>query len=122
MWVASELVDASVAADIERAKSVTVPEQWDRIEEWMEGRQPFQCRGGKLLDPTGTGGSGYRAANSDEWEYSLTYQCASPRTPYCLEINDIRVRETEDGWKVYDWGKICEAFDYAYRCGGICGD
>lgn len=119
-WIAGELVEAFVTADIERAKSVTVPEQWDRLEEQMEGRQPFRCRGVKWGDPMGAGGSGNYSATNNEWNWGLVYQCPSQRTPYCLEINDIQVRETEEGWKVYDWGKICEAFNYAYRCGEIC--
>ncbi len=120
--LASELVDAFVDADVKKAQSITVPEQWDRIEEWMEGREPFNCRGGEW-DTTGTGGSCYSAAdNEDEMDCGLVYQCSSERTPYCLEVNDILVKETEDGWKVYDWGKICEAFDYAYKCGELCGD
>jgi len=120
-WVATELVEAFVAADTERAKSVTVSEQWGRIEEWTEGRQPFKCRGGSFMDLTGTVGSGNYSVTGSEWtSRGLVYQCGSTQTPYCLEINDIQVRETEDGWKVYDWGKVCEAFDYAYRCGEIC--
>lgn len=118
--VATELVEAFVAANVVGAKSVTVPEQWDRIEEWMEGRQPFICSGEKFMALTGAGGSGYYDAASNEWNWGLVYQCDSQQTPYCLEVNDIRIRETEGGWKVYDWGEICEAFDYAYRCGEIC--
>jgi len=117
--IASELVDAFVAADIKRAKAVTVPEQWDRVEEWMEGRQVFECRGGEW-DTTGTGGPGYYDTTNNEWIYSLGYQCSSQSTPYCLDVNDIQIRKTEDGWKVYDWGTICEAYDYGYRCEEMC--
>ena len=120
--VATELVEAFVAADAERAKSVAVPEQWNRIEEWVEGRQPFECRGGQWGDPTGTGGSGHCDVSSGEWSWGLVYQCPSRRTPYCLLVNDIRVKQTEDGWRVYDWGAMCEASDYAYRCSDLCGD
>jgi hypothetical protein len=116
---AFELVDALVAADVDRAKSVTVSEQWDRIEEWMQKREPFICQGG-TWDGTGISGSGFRAADN-EWDYGAVYQCASQRTPYCLRVNDILVRETVDGWKVYDWGSICEASDYAIGCVELCG-
>lgn len=116
---ATELVDAFVAADVERAKAVTVPEQWDRIEEWMRGRQTFVCRGGK--DLTGTAAVGVHLKGEDEWSFEATYQCVSDKTePYCLQVNDIQLRETEAGWKIYDWGKVCEANDYAYWCGEIC--
>ncbi|RKY40122.1 MAG: hypothetical protein DRP85_09170 [Candidatus Makaraimicrobium thalassicum] len=118
--LASELVDAFVDADVKKAQSITVPEQWDRIEEWMKGREPFNCRGGEW-DTTGTGGTCYHTADNER-DCSLVYQCSSERTPYCLEVNDILVKETENGWEVYDWGKICEAFDYAYKCGELCGD
>jgi len=117
--VAIELVDAFVAADVEGAKAMTVPEQWDRIEKWMEGRQAFKCREG-AWDTTGTGGSGYNDTTNNEWRYGLVYQCASQHMPYCLLVDDIWIRETEDGWKVYDWGTICEAYDYGYRCEEMC--
>jgi hypothetical protein len=117
--VADELIYAFVTADVEGAKSVTVPGQWDRIEEWMEGREPFKCRQGSW-DGTGIGGSCYRAAEN-EMNCGLVYQCASQSTPYCLLVNDILVRETEDGWKVYDWGSMCEAFDSSDVCSWLCG-
>jgi hypothetical protein len=117
--VADVLIEAFVAANVEKAKSVTVPEQWDRIEEWMEGREPFRCRGG-AWDETGISGAGGYSAVNDEWDWSLTYQCASERTPYCLLVDDIRIRETEDGWKVYDWAAICEASGPRYRCQEMC--
>lgn len=117
--VADELVYAFVDADVKRAKSVTVPEQWDRIEEWMEGREPFNCRQEKW-DVIG-GGTCYQAADSDEWDCSSDYQCPSQSTPYCLRVNDMLVRETEDGWKVYDWGSMCEAFDSSDVCSRLCG-
>ena len=109
------LIEAFLAADIKRAKSATVPEQWDRIEELMEGREPFKCRGEWSID-----GAALQTAD-DERDYGATYQCVSQLTPYCLRINDILIRETEDGWKVYDWGSMCEALDYADKCSELCG-
>lgn len=117
--VASELVDAFVAADVDRAKAVTVPEQWPRIEEWMEGRQPFACRGGEW-DTTGISGAGGHSSGTDEWNWGLTYQCTSDRTPYCLDVNDIIFRETADAWKVHDWGAVCEAAGFGYKCQEMC--
>jgi len=118
--VASELVYAFVDADVRKAQSLTVLEQWDRIEEQMEGREPFKCREGEW-DTTGTSGTCYHAADNER-DCGLVYQCASERTPYCLLVNDILVRETENGWKVYDWGSICEAFNHSYRCEELCGN
>jgi hypothetical protein len=118
-WPASQLVYAFVAADVGWAEAVTVPQQWNRIEEWMAGRKAFACIG-EEGDIRGAGGScGYRAADG-EWNCGFTYQCASERTPYCLAVNDIRVRETERGWRVYDWGRICEAEQYGYVCDDMC--
>jgi hypothetical protein len=116
---ARELVNAFVAADAKRAKAVTVSEQWDRIDEWMKGRQPFECLEGEW-DATGTGGSGFHDTVSNEWNFGFLYQCASQRTPYCLNVDDILVKETADGWKVYDWGKICEAPELGYKCAELC--
>jgi hypothetical protein len=113
------LIDAFVAADVEKAKSATVPEQWDRIDEWMQEREPFTCPG-LGWGSSGISGSGLRIADN-EWHYGAVYQCADERTPYCLLVNDILVRETEDGWKVYDWGSMCETSDYAIGCTELCG-
>lgn len=117
--IAFDFIEALVNADFERAKSLTIEEQWDRIEEWMEERQPFKCQGGEW-DTTGISGGGNYNTVDNEWNWSGVYQCTSQETPYCLRVNDILMKETGNGWKVYDWGKICEAFDYAYRCGEIC--
>jgi len=113
--IADDLVEALVAADLEGAKMLTMPEQWDRIEGWMEGRQPFRCRGG-AWDATGVSGSGGPASVDIGWRWSLTYQCASERTPYCLLVTDILTQETEEGWRVFGWGSIYEAFDYGHKC------
>lgn len=112
---ANDLLRAFVDADVDAAKRVTVPEQWARIAGWMEGREGFRCRRG---DWETTGGStvGGSSAPEEEWEYTAVYQCGSTETPYCLAINDIVVRNTEDGWRVTDWGTVCEAFDYAHAC------
>lgn len=115
---ARELVEGFVAADIGRAKAVTVPEQWARIEEAMKGRQPFWCHRGDW-ETTGTGAVGLGVADG-EWVFSATYQCGSEETPYCLTIDDIVVRKTSDGWKVHDWGRVCEAHDYGYVCEQQC--
>ncbi|MCD4739056.1 MAG: hypothetical protein K8R89_07350 [Anaerolineae bacterium] len=82
-WIAGELVYAFVDADVKKSQAITVPEQWDRIEEWMEGREPFNCRGGEW-DTTGTGSSCYPAAD-DEMDCGLVYQCASERTPFAFK-------------------------------------
>ena len=121
-WVAKELVEAFVAADLERAQRVTVPEQWDRVEKWMDGRQTFKCRGRgtELGDPWGASGSGHYDAAGNEWNYGFLYQCPDRYTPYCLDVSDIRVIETADGWRVAGWGRICEAPDYAYLSSETC--
>jgi hypothetical protein len=118
--VANIFVEAFVQADTDRAKSVTVRAQWDRIDDWMTGRRPFKCRGSSLVDNTGIDGVGTLLAASNEWRFSLGYQCASERTPYCLDVNDMLIRETEDGWRIIDWGAVCEADDSSYRCAELC--
>ncbi|MGC8960809.1 MAG: hypothetical protein ACP5OO_13710 [Chloroflexia bacterium] len=118
--VADELVQAFVTADIERAKAVTVAEQWGKLESEMVGRQPFWCPlnwGWELLP---AGGSVGLQITEDEWLYSGSYQCPKEEALYCLEIRDIRIVKTEKGWKVYDWGRICEAHDYEYVCSVMC--
>lgn len=117
--VARELVDAFVAADAARAKAVTTPERWDEIEEWMKERQPILCLEGEW-DTTGTGGSGYHDTANNEWTFGFGYQCASQSTPHCLTVKSILVKNAEDGWKVYDWGKICEASELGYKCAELC--
>ena len=94
-WVARELVYAFVDADVDRAKAVTVPEQWDRIEKWMEGREPFKCREGSW--ETGASGVGLCGSANSECNYMTSYKCLSEHTPYYLGVKDIQVRETEDG-------------------------
>jgi hypothetical protein len=117
-YAVDELVDAFVNADAQRAKSVTIPEQWERIEKLMEGRKAFKCRRG---DWDSTGMSGVCGGDPEQGEVncSSVYQCASQRTPFCFSVDDALVRKSEDGWKVHDWKERHEAFDYAYRCAEV---
>ena len=62
------------------------------------------------------GGGGVYFESENEWNYGFNYQCPSQETPYCLDVNDIRLRWTQDGWQIYDFGKICEAYDYGSDC------
>jgi hypothetical protein len=114
-WVAHSLVYAFLDADLQAAKAVTVPEQWDRIEVLMEGRQPFTCRGGDWET------SGIQSVSRDisdsEMNYGLEYRCVSQTTPYCLAVDDMILKKIGDNWVVYDWGTMREAHSYIYPCG-----
>lgn len=85
----------------------------------MDGRNAFKCQRGDW-DTTGTGGVGYLPEGKTEWIYNLTYQCGSVTTPYCLQVDDIRVRWKNDKWEVYDWSAICEANDASFVCSELC--
>ncbi len=115
---AHQLVDAFITADADQAKAITTPEQWERIDEWMKGREKIVCQRTGAM--TGISSNGLLLKGEDDWGFTAGYQCDSQVTPYCLQINDILVKKTEDGWKVYDWGKVCEAPDYNYRCSELC--
>jgi hypothetical protein len=117
--VASEFVRVSVSANVDRAKALAEPDLWDQIEEAIESREPFRCRS-YSWDSTGVGGSGWRPFDGNEWSFGMVYQCASQATPYCLLIRDIIVRETEGGFRVAEWGEVCEAEDYGYVCSELC--
>lgn len=108
--LAEELTYAFIEGDLERAKSVTVPEQWDELEKQMSGRKPFEC-----LEPdwedTGLSGSGFYNDAEDEVSWGFLYQCASYRTPYSFQINDILIKKVGNVWKVHSWGTICEEPD-----------
>ena len=117
--VATEFVYALVNADRDRAEAVTTEDLWDRISEWMEGREPMPCRGAALMDPS-LGGSGLYIESENEWNYGFYYQCPSQETPYCLDVNDIRLKWTQNGWQIYDFGSICEAHDYGGDCRDTC--
>ncbi|MEJ5311828.1 MAG: hypothetical protein WHX52_18860 [Anaerolineae bacterium] len=109
--IAREFFEAFRTANLDKAKQVTVPEQWDQIEEWMQGRQFYRCRRGDW-DGTGTGGVGGILSSTNEAYWGYEYQCISQLTPYTFRINDIWLKETDAGWKVYKWGAICETFAY----------
>jgi len=54
---------------MEKAESLTVPEQWDGIEDLMAEREPFKRRGESNIS-----GSSRRIAD-DEWSFGAIYQC-----------------------------------------------
>lgn len=112
--VAEELAYSFINADLDRAKAVTVPEQWERLEKEMKGRKPFECLESDWED-TGLHGSGFYDEKKNEWTWGFLYRCASSRTPYSFQINDILVEETKNGWKIHDWGNICEEPDLPSR-------
>ncbi len=94
---------------------MTVPEQWAAIEDWMVERQAFRCRG-VGWDDLEIGGSGVYDSKKNEWDFGYFYQCVDERTPYCFAIDSVLLKQTEDGWTVYDWGEIREALSYGSAC------
>ena len=118
---ADELGMAFVTADLDRAKAVTAPQQWDLLQEAMKGRQPFNCPIDVWFDEdTGIGGAGRHDDQTNSWNWGLVYQCASSNARFCLVIDDIIIQNIEGQPKVVSWGKMCEAHDYRYKCQEMC--
>ena len=117
--IVNEFMRAIVEADLERAKKVVVQEQWEKLEILLNNRQPILCKKGNWDDIEISGSGGY-SSDSNEWYWNLAYQCADPDSPYCIDIRNILLQETDGDWRINDWGNICETDDFSYKCGEIC--
>ncbi|MBN1315669.1 MAG: hypothetical protein JXA42_09385 [Anaerolineales bacterium] len=118
-WVADQFVYALVEADLQKAKAVTLEGKWDEVEDLFENREPLFCP--VIWDwDTGTSSVGGYDKERKEWNFGISYTCASDKDPNCLRIDEIILSETKDGWKVKSWGKICETEGYAVDCDILC--
>ena len=102
--VARKLTVAFIEADAEQAKRVTIPSEWDRIDELVERLRPMEWpirRKGWVETMEGCVG---HSTSDDQWTIDCYYQCERSGVIYDFIVEDIVVRRTEEGWKVYDWG------------------
>jgi hypothetical protein len=114
--VSDAFLRALLKNDSRMAKALVVPEQWSRIDTWMAGRKKFYCGGWDVLEDEIWQGGAYRADGEDEWYADYTYTCWPKR--YSLSIDDIILKQTEEGCQVIQWGRVCESGEdgYTYKC------
>jgi len=110
--VSDAFFSALLGNDSRMAKALTVPEQWSRIDTWRAGRKKFYCGGWDLLEDESWQGGAYRADGEDEWHADYTYTCWPER--YSLSIDDIILKQTEEGCQVIQWGRVCESGEDGY--------
>lgn len=99
------------------AKSLTDLEQWHRIEDWMFERKQFECVFSWRLsfDPDNNevflvcSPTFPSPAQEITCGYGYMTVCANGR--YRVSISELQMVETEQGWQVINWGKICESID-----------
>jgi len=111
--VAESFADSLVDNNITVAKSLTVPEQWSRIDAWMAKHPPFSCPFSWDIENETSSGSGAILVPEDSAitaVYHYRYQCVEEA--YSLTIDDITLRRTDEGWLVVDWSRVCESWDW----------
>lgn len=112
----TQLFSLSLMANkTENLKSLVDPEQWHRIDSWIESHTAVTSCSIPRWDlenpPWFAVGSTSLDGNSREETLWLSLPCPDQeKRHYCLEIKDIRLRRLEDGWQIYDWGEIRETW------------
>lgn len=95
----------------EVAKSLTSPEEWDRIDVWMAEHAEVHCS--FSLDPDDT--QGYSICNSCSAGEAASmccefgFSCAYGDGIYRLSIDDVRLKKHGEECQVVMWGKVCES-------------
>jgi hypothetical protein len=98
----------------EIAKSLVDPSQWLRLERWMDEHQAVTCpppRIGIPDEPTWWSLSSDADVDNSGYHIPvliLTLPCPNESRLYRLEIEDIELRQTEEGWLIEDWGRVLE--------------
>jgi hypothetical protein len=97
----------------ESAKSMVMPSQWARIDQWTTEHQSVSCPVPVGISDEPTWWSTDSKANSDGDVYRLSLlilslPCPDENQRYRLTIEDISLRQTERGWLIEDWGQITE--------------
>lgn len=97
----------------ESAKSMVIPSQWARIDQWMVEHQPVSCPApiGISEEPTWWSTGGGLSDDGSMYELPgliLSLPCPDENDLYRLVVEDISLRYTEKGWLVEDWGQIIE--------------
>lgn len=92
-------------------KSLTSPDQWDRIDTWMVQREAIQCS--FSLDPDDsqswvTCSSSVDTVGTSSY-CSCGFMCLCNDKVYRLSVSDVLLEKGKDGCLVVDWGEICES-------------
>lgn len=97
------------------AESLTVQGQWSQIDSFLISHQDVNCPipflDGDNLWLGGFNSSYDEKSNSYVYE-SSTVSLPCPNSPYIFSIKDITLQQTEKGWKISSWGRVCEAWGY----------
>ena len=87
------------------ARRLSIPSQWDRIDEWMSGREVFKCPSGWNFDDVN---SGSVSGVGDEGAHVSYYYICWVDELYEFKIEEIVLQKQNNQWQVIDWSEIQE--------------
>jgi hypothetical protein len=99
---------------VETAKLRTDSSEWPYIDAWLSTHEAVYCPTPRGFTEEPTWWSVGSKKSDDGTEYHLpvlilALPCPTQETTYHLTIEDISMRQTEDGWLITEWGEITES-------------
>jgi type II secretory pathway pseudopilin PulG len=93
-----EFAIALLSANAESAKSLSAPEKWNEVDEWVKEHSPISCpttatntARDSFDSPQLSGGSWFTSGTFDEqtgkWLVDAVYECQNESVTYCFEMN-----------------------------------
>lgn len=95
---------------VEEAKSLASTEQWERINDWTAKREAFYCPFSPDPDdieillackPSVRGETNLLNCN-------YSYGCVYNEKAYRLSIEDVILKQIQEGYQIMEWDEICE--------------
>jgi hypothetical protein len=116
----------------EHAKALTVPEQWDRIDQWTAKHTIYNCpvRTGHYFDGEIRGfvaksvgyhcdsgiGETVSPPNFTTLGELVDFYCEGKSGYYCFMVSNVEYKRIGDIWVIVNWEKICETRDEKLVC------
>jgi hypothetical protein len=99
---------------VETLQSIVDPNEQQRVDEWIESHEAVTTCAAPPWDlenpPWFAVGSTSLDGQSREETLTLSLPCPDEKRYYCLEIKDIALQKTDEGWQIYKWGLIHESW------------
>jgi hypothetical protein len=105
---AKTFVRALRSNNVNKAKSLTIPDTWERIDVWMSKRDGFRCPFHIDLELDTMSTVSRFDESTSTWRGSSMTQCAVPGSHHCLDVDEIHVSKIDGRWKVTNWEEPVE--------------
>jgi hypothetical protein len=104
-YVGINFAEALMQNNSRLARRLSIPSQWERIDEWMSEHETFKCPSSWNFDDIN---SGSVSGVDDEGAHVSYYYICWVDEYYEFEIEEIVLQRQNNRWQVVDWSEVQE--------------